>query len=216
MKAMAIFLAIFMPLAIMSTDEAARLNAGIDPQKVILAQFSEVRQGEPAARITTDAGELVIRLFERQAPKTVAEFKRLASSGFYNGRSLDAVLGHKIETADAQTATPANFPESEYSLELWNFRGAVSLANSAGGFMVVTAVNSLSPIEKLNELNFPASVVQKYEETGGAPHQDWKTTVFGHVVSGMETADAISRGKTASGGNLEAPAKITKIEIITL
>jgi peptidyl-prolyl cis-trans isomerase B (cyclophilin B) len=213
---MAIFLAILMPFAIMSTDEAARLNARIDPDKVILAQFSDVKQGEPAARITTDAGELVIRLFERQAPKTVAEFKRLAEGGFYDGRGLDAVLGHKIETGGAQPATPANFPESEYSLELWNFRGAVSLAEGSGGFMVVTAVNSLSPIEKLNELNFPASVVQKYVELGGAPHQDWKNTVFGHVVSGMEAADAISRGKTASGGNLETPAKITKIEIFTL
>jgi peptidyl-prolyl cis-trans isomerase B (cyclophilin B) len=216
---MAMLLAILMPLAVMSPQEAARLNAEIGPNKVILAQFSEAKPGEPAARIFTDAGELVVRLFERQAPKTVAEFKRLATSGYYNGRELSAALGHKIETAGAASATPANYPENEYSLELWNFRGAVSLANNngnAGGFMVVTARYSLSPIEKLNEINFPVKVVQKYEDIGGAPHQDWKNTVFGQVIAGMETADAINRGQTASGGVLEAPAKITKIEIFTL
>jgi peptidyl-prolyl cis-trans isomerase B (cyclophilin B) len=205
MRPLAILLAL---LTIMSPQEAARLNAEIDPNKVVLAQFSEAKTGEPAARIVTEAGEIVVRLFERQAPKTVAAFKRLASSGFYDGRAFDSVIGHKIETGAAQTATQPNFPTDEYSLELWNFRGAVSLANNNGGFMVVTAQYSLSPIEKLNEINFPVKVVQKYEDIGGAPHQDWKNAVFGHVVEGMDIADAINR--------LETPAKITKIEIFTM
>ncbi len=197
-----------------AAEDAALRNAQIDPADVILAQFSDVAPGEPAAKIITDQGEMTVRLFKKQAPKTVAAFEKLAAEKYYDGRKFGAVGGHKIETGGEDRGP---FPEeSEFSLELWNFRGAVALAETGSGFMIVTAAYSLNPAEELKAAGFPAKVTQKYGETGGAPHQDWRNTVFGQVVNGMEIADAISWGKTATGGDMSEAARIISVEIITL
>lgn len=189
-------------------------NALIDPADVKLAQFTAPAKGEAAARISTDLGDIVVRLFEKQAPQTVAEFKKLAEAGWYDGRPSAPEPGYRLEITGE--GTEDKYAGGEYSLELWNFRGAVALTGYGGGFMVVTAEYSLNPIDELKALNYPESVVEKYEETGGAPHQDWRNTVFGHVIEGMDIADALSRWQAPGSDGAAAPVKINSVKIFTL
>lgn len=171
--------------------EAAKHNEAIDPKSIRMIQFDEPSPGDETAVITTTEGDIKIRLFRSQAPETVSAFIKLAEEGYYNGCEFSEVVdGYKIDGA-GKTGDKV-FPDEEFSLDLWNFRGAVAVSNNGGNFMIVTANHCLNPKYELDELMFPEPVTQKYLEVGGAPHQDWKNTVFGQVIDGMDVAEKIA------------------------
>jgi len=209
------------PLAIETpanpTEKAARNNAAISASSVNIIQFDEPGPDDLIAVITTSEGEIKVRLFEEHAPKTVAAFAGLVKNEFYDEQRFTAVApGYKIEcgvTGDAASPFPG---EREFSLNLWNFRGAVSLTNNGADFMIVQAPQCLNPRSELEALNFPEKVIDMYIDMGGAPHQDWQNTVFGAVLSGMEVVDKIAASPADEDGSLVNPVVITKIQITTI
>lgn len=56
--------------------------------------------------------------------------------------------------------------------------------------------------------SYPDAVREAYRTVGGTPHLDGAYTVFGHVVEGMETVDAIQRTPTDS---LDRPLRDVRI-----
>jgi cyclophilin family peptidyl-prolyl cis-trans isomerase len=89
----------------------------------------------PTAAITTSTGRIVIELYEEEAPRTVANFIKLAEQGFYNGALFHRVIpGFMIQTGDP-TGTGRGGPgytfEDEFSPTLrHDGPGVVSMANS--------------------------------------------------------------------------------------
>lgn len=186
--------------------EAAKHNEAIDPVNIRLIQFDDPELGDKIAVISTTEGDIKVRLFNAQAPKTVSAFIKLAEEGRYNGgKFAESVDGYKIDGAGK--ADDLVFSEDEFSLDLWNFSGAVAVSNNGSNFMIITANYSLNSKSELEGLKFPEPVVKKYLDIGGAPHQDWKNTVFGQVIEGMEVADKISTIKDGE------PAEIIEIKI---
>jgi peptidyl-prolyl cis-trans isomerase B (cyclophilin B) len=136
----------------------------------------------PKAVIKTKFGEMEVVFFPDKAPNHVANFLKLAKSGYYNGTIFHRVIpGFMIQGGDPNTKDP-NKPEtygmggpSEKLKAEFNDtphrRGILSMArtnddpNSAGSqfFIVVKDSNFL----------------------------DGQYTVFGEVVKGMEVADKI-------------------------
>ena len=59
---------------------------------------------EEVAVIKTAEGEMVLRFWPDKAPKTVANFKKLAKSGFYDGTAFHRVMkGFMIQGGDPLT-----------------------------------------------------------------------------------------------------------------
>lgn len=173
--------------------EAAKHNEVIDPA-IRLIQFDDPDPGDEVAVISTTVGDIKVRLFKTQAPETVSAFTKLAEDGHYNGGEFtETVDGYKIDGAGKVGDNV--FSEDEFSLELWNFRGAVAVSNNGSNFMIVTASHCLNPKSELEEVKFPAAVIEKYLDVGGAPHQDWRNPVFGQVIEGIEVADKIAANK---------------------
>lgn len=198
-----------------ATAEAARHNAEIKSGDVHIIQFDEPDPGDKIAVLTTSEGDIRIRLFAEQVPKTVETFTKLVGEGHYNGQEFHTVVnGYKIQEGGAPG--DVDYPkDGEFSLDLWNFRGAVALSGHGSDFLIVQASRPLNSEEDMKALNFPQKVIDKYMEVGGAPHQDWKNPVFGQVIEGMEIVDRIASLKTDETGTPESPVIITEITIET-
>ena len=84
------------------------------------------------AVITTTYGEIVIALYDQQAPKTVANFKKLAREGFYNGLTFHRVVpGFVVQGGDPAgngTGGPGYTVEAEIDPKLKHLTGTVATA----------------------------------------------------------------------------------------
>ena len=100
-------------------------------------QLDLVNVKGPKATIKTNHGEIVIQLFPEQAPKTVENFVGLAKKGYYDGVIFHRVINDFMIQGGDPTGTGmggesiwgAPF-EDEFSNELFNIRGALSMANA--------------------------------------------------------------------------------------
>lgn len=180
----------------------------------------------PKATIKTNHGDIVIQLFPEEAPMTVENFVRLAQKGYYNGVTFHRVISDfMIQGGDpegtgagGQSIWGHNF-EDEFSNELFNLRGALSMANAGpntNGSQFFIVQNKNMPkrfIQQLRDAQYPEEVVKAYKQ-GGTPWLDHRHTVFGHVTEGMDVVDEIA--KVAKDGN-DKPLEdvvITTVEIV--
>ena len=177
-----------------------------------LLQETPVEKGETIAVMETSMGTIKLRFFPEQAPLAVENFLTLAEEGYYNGLTFHRVLNDfMIQTGDP-TGTGSGgksiytdvvgnrgYFEDEFSDELFNFRGALSMANSGSDsngsqfFIVQTPNLREGQKEGMQEKKVNRAAIKKYEAEGGTPWLDNKHTVFGHVIEGMDVVDAIAK-----------------------
>ena len=126
------------------------------------------------ATMHTNHGPIVIELFSDDAPKTVANFEKLAGDGFYNGVIFHRVIPDFMVQGGDPTGTGSGGPGYQFEDEFNDqkvVRGALAMANSGPNtngsqFFIVTA--------------------------DACPWLDGKHTVFGRVTDGMDVVDTIS------------------------
>jgi len=161
--------------------------------------FSAEQKKDVLAVLETDRGKIVISLFEKDAPKTVENFRKLIQEGFYDGTYFHRVIpGFMIQGGDPNTkdanrsndgmggpgyTIPAEFNAHKH------LRGTVSMArkrdpNSAGSQFFICVAR--------------------------AAHLDGQYTVFGEVVEGMEVVDRIVQAKRDRRDNPIQPIHIQK------
>lgn len=171
-------------------------------------QLEKCVKGDKIATIKTNMGEIKIRLFPKYAPKAVENFVTHAKEGYYNGLIFHRVIENfMIQGGDPNgTGTGGESIwggpfEDEFTPELHNLRGALSMANAGPGtngsqFFIVQAKevseDMLEQLRMANEQYFPTECIEAYEKMGGTPWLDYHHTVFGQVLEGMETVDAIA------------------------
>lgn len=127
----------------------------------------------------TDKGTMVIEFFEQDAPITVDNFIKLASSGFYDGVTFHRVIPDFVIQGGDPTGTGAGGPGYSIPCELtgnnqYHDRGVLSMAHrgrNTGGsqFFICHSRNNTA-------------------------HLDRNHTCFGKVVEGLEVIDLIRQG----------------------
>ncbi len=137
-------------------------------------------------KLTTTKGEIVIRLFRKQAPLTTANFLHLVKSGFYNG-----ILFHRvIDDFMAQTGDPLTKDKTKQAA--WGTGGP--------GY---TIADELSPELKHDKAGIVSMANTGQPNTGGSqffitfgatPWLDGKHAVFGEVISGMDVVKQLKVG----------------------
>ena len=159
--------------------------------------------GETVAVIHTTLGDISVKFFPEQAPKTVENFLTHAKNGYYNGIIFHRVIpDFMIQGGDPNgTGTGGEsiwgrpFPD-EFSRELFNLRGALSMANCGpntnGSQFFIVQAKTVDPrmMRQVRDV-YPAEVADDYAEFGGTPWLDFRHTVFGQVYAGMDVVDAI-------------------------
>lgn len=194
---------------------------------MVLKQYKEVANNAQTATIKTSMGDIKVVLFPDEAPKAVENFISLAKAGKYDGVRFHRVIqDFMIQTGDTdfmdgfggQSIWGTPFAD-EFSDNLWNFRGALSMANSGANtngsqfFIVQAPVVTADLLAQMKSAGFPSQVIEKYKEYGGTPWLDKKHTVFGHVIEGMDVVDAIVNVKADQNDKPLEDVTIVSIEI---
>lgn len=159
----------------------------------------------PKATIKTNHGDIVVQLFPEQAPKTVENFVALAEKGYYNGVIFHRVIPEFMVQGGDPTGTGmggessfgGNFAD-EFSPELFNINGALSMANAGPDtngsqfFIVSNEHVDDGMISQMKTAGYPEQIIEAYKN-GGTPWLDFRHTVFGQVISGMDVVKEISQ-----------------------
>jgi cyclophilin family peptidyl-prolyl cis-trans isomerase len=127
------------------------------------------------ATLHTNHGAIVLELYPEDAPKTVENFVKLATDGFYDGVIFHRVIPDFMIQGGDPTGTGRGGPGYQFEDEFNDrkiVRGALAMANAGPNtngsqFFIVTA--------------------------DAASWLDGKHTVFGKVTDGMDVVDTIAQ-----------------------
>ena len=145
--------------------------------------------------MNTSAGTIEFELFDDDAPKTVENFRKLSSDGFYDGLIFHRVIPDFMVQGGCPQGTGYGGPGYTFEDEINSHkivRGALAMANAGPNtngsqFFIVT--------------------------TEAADWLDGKHTVFGEVTGGMDAVDAIEQTPT---GPDDKPLEAVSIQSIEL
>ena len=181
----------------------------------------------PIATIKTNHGDLRIKLFPEQAPKTVANFIALSKDGYYNGVIFHRIIkdfmiqgGDPTGTGMGGESIYGQAFEDEFSEELYNVRGALSMANAGpntNGSQFFIVQNQHLPYSKkeIARGGWPEPIAEIYANQGGTPHLDRRHTVFGQLADeeSYKVLDVIAGVET---GAMDKPVEDVVIETIEI
>jgi cyclophilin family peptidyl-prolyl cis-trans isomerase len=147
------------------------------------------------AVIRTSEGAVTLELFDEDAPKTVANFKKLAEDGFYDGVIFHRVIKDFMIQGGDPTGTGTGGPGYTFEDEINQHklvRGTLAMANAGPNtngsqFFILT--------------------------TGEAPWLDGKHTAFGRVAEGMDVIDRIEGAETGPGDRPVTEVRIEGVEL---
>ncbi|WBL14303.1 peptidylprolyl isomerase [Sutcliffiella sp. NC1] len=199
----------------------------VDLENLVFPQMSsEVAENERVVEIVTNKGTIVVKLFPEHAPKTVENFITHAENGYYEGVIFHRVIeefmiqgGDPNGTGTGGESIWGEPFEDEFALELLNFRGALSMANAGPNtngsqfFIVQAGPLGAEYEEQLANAGYPEKAIEYYLENGGTPWLDFKHTVFGHVVEGMDIVDEIAQVEKGANDKPVEDIVIEKVNV---
>ena len=131
--------------------------------------------------ITTNFGNIKIKLFPDIAPETVRNFTTLAKSKFYDGTLFHRVIpGFMIQGGDPNTKDPNKKSQ-------WGMGGTGNTINAE--FSSRSHLRGIVSMARSTDPNSADS--QFFIVTSDSTFLDKEYTVFGEVVEGMDAADKI-------------------------
>jgi cyclophilin family peptidyl-prolyl cis-trans isomerase len=147
------------------------------------------------ATLHTSEGDVELELYPEDAPKTVDNFTKLASEGFYDGLTFHRVIPDFMIQGGCPLGTGTGGPGYTFEDEINEHkveRGALAMANAGPNtngsqFFIVTA-----------------------EAT---PWLDGKHTVFGKVTAGQDVVDRISMTDRDERDRPRTPVTIDSVEL---
>jgi len=163
---------------------------------------------DQVAVIETKFGKVVIELYEKDAPKTVENFIKLAKDGFYNGTTFHRVIpdfmvqGGDPNSKDGDRGThgtggPGYTVEAE--IKHPHKRGSVATARQG---------DNVNPAKRSSGSQFFINV--KYNQ-----FLDGGYTVFGNVIKGIEVVDKIVGVPRDGRDNPNDRVDMQKVSIVT-
>ncbi len=173
----------------------------------VLSPAGAADEAATHAKIQTSLGDIVVELEPEIAPATVENFLRYATDGHYDRTLMHRVVtgfviqggGYSRFYSERPTRDPIPY-EGDKGLK--NVRGTIAMARSDSRDSAAAQwFINLRDNPKLDHSMFEGLPVYGY-------------AVFGHVVEGMEVADAIGAVETGPGGPFDAEVPMEPILIL--
>jgi cyclophilin family peptidyl-prolyl cis-trans isomerase len=145
--------------------------------------------------MNTTEGAITFELFDEDAPKTVENFRKLSSEGFYDGLTFHRVIKDFMIQGGCPRGTGTGGPGYTFEDEINQhkiLRGALAMANAGpdtngSQFFIVTA--------------------------DSCPWLDGKHTVFGRATAGMDVIDRLEGVATDDADRPTEPIAIASIDL---
>lgn len=157
--------------------------------------------------LKTSMGDITVKLYTKDAPKTSENFLKLASSGFYDGVKFHRVIkGFMIQGGD-----PTSKDDSLSAR--WGSGGP--------GYKFADEINPSSPIYQKGYKHGILAMANSGPDTNGSQFfimaKDYplppQYTIFGEVVSGLDIVDAIDATPTDGNDRPLTPVVITSAQV---
>ena len=170
---------------------------------ITLIFFLKPNQGEKmnenentVVTIETNKGIMKLKLYDKEAPITTANFKKLINQGYYDGIIFHRVIKNFMIQSGDPTGTGSGGPsytiQDEFSSDLkHNKKGILSMANAGpntgGSQFFITLIPT--------------------------PWLDNKHSVFGELIEGEDVLDAIGNSQVGPGDRPSEDIVMIKVTI---
>ena len=165
-------------------------------------RVADAKKGDlPQVKLTMEKGEVLLELFEDQAPNAVANFVSLVEKGFYDGLTFHRVLKDFVAQGGCPKGDGTGDPGYEIKCECTrpdarhHYTGSISMAHGGvdtGGsqFFICFTRKRTSILDR-------------------------RHTVFGRVIGGMDVVNGITLRDPKKAEDLKiTPDKIVKAEVV--
>jgi cyclophilin family peptidyl-prolyl cis-trans isomerase len=166
------------------------------------AKDKETAVDKEIALIETNHGNIEIEFFRADAPKTVENFVQLAKRGYFDGVTFHRVISGFVIQGGDPTGTGSG-GESIYGRKFDDEIDKSSALYKEGYKRGIVAMANAGP----NTNGSQFFIMHKDYELSPA------YTIFGRVISGMETVDKIAALPTAAGGRPKEDVVMNKVTI---
>lgn len=165
--------------------------------------------GDEVAILETSRGRMVVEFWEKDAPKTVANFKKLARQGFFDGTGFHRIIkGFMIQAGDPKSKNPK----------------ATDLGTGDPGYKIPDEFNARKHVKGVLSMansGTPNSAgSQFFIMHAAAPNLDGKYTAFGRLIQGTDVLDAIANSPTGPnammGGEKSRPLEWTTMKSVKI
>ena len=187
-------------------ERMAELGDAIETERAKVGAEIEKRKAEataddlPRVKLTTSKGEMIVELFENEAPNTVANFINLVEKGYYAGTPFHRVIGGFMAQGGDPTGTGTGGPGYTIACECdapgarKHFLGTLSMAHAGKDTGGSQFFLTFRPTE----------------------HLDGKHTVFGRVIEGFDVLPKLMRTQDEQGRSVPGikPDVIVKAEVV--
>jgi peptidyl-prolyl cis-trans isomerase B (cyclophilin B) len=170
------------------------------------ASMSQPKTSPEVAIINTTEGTMVIQFWTDAAPNTIANFKKLANSGFYDGTCFHRVIkGFMIQGGDPLTKDPAKE-------DAWGTGGP--------GYQIKAEFNDhphVRGVISMARSQDPDSAGSQFFICHGNPSfLDHQYTTFGKLIKGDDVLEKIANTPTHPQDRPDKRIGIISIKIVPL
>lgn len=180
-----------------------------------LVSIMNIAHAEETAVIETSLGTFEVALYRADAPKTVENFTKLASQGYFNGILFHRISrGFVIQAGDPQTKDKALMNRwgtggtSIYGAKFEDELNKETQSYKDGYQKGVLAMANAGP-----NTNGSQFFVLLEDQTSWMPHN---YTIFGRVTKGMEVVTKIGEQPIVNGENDGRPVEDIAIKSVTV
>ena len=148
-----------------------------------------------------NGGKMTLELYHETAPITVANFVKLAKSGFYNGLLFHRVIENFMIQGGDPTGTGMGGPG-------WTIKGEFSSNGVKNTLKHTRGVISMARSARPDSAGSQFFIMHK-----DAPHLDGQYAAFGKMTDGFDTLDEIAKTPTDYSDRPRREQKIKSVSI---
>lgn len=148
-----------------------------------------------------NGGKMTLELYPETAPITVANFEKLAKSGFYNGLIFHRVIENFMVQGGDPTGTGMGGPG-------WTIKGEFASNGVKNTLKHTRGVISMARSARPDSAGSQFFIMHK-----DAPHLDGQYAAFGKMTDGFDTLDDIAKTPTDYSDRPRAEQKIKSVTV---